>query len=83
MPLIADKYLSYQGSGHLIGKRQFFIRFAGCGVKCPIRDVCDEPFSLKRDNGIEFSSESLADEALESVGKYGCVHITGGEPCEQ
>jgi organic radical activating enzyme len=82
-PQIVDHFLSYQGTGHLVGKRQYFIRFAGCSVKCPIRTVCDEPDALDTGAGERVCPEILADKALAAVGTFGWVHITGGEPCEQ
>jgi len=62
---------------------QWFIRCGGCTVKCPIRDVCDEPDSLNPTSGELVDVAVLADEALAEVGQGGWVHITGGEPCEQ
>lgn len=75
---------TFQGSGHLLGVRQFFVRFAGCSVKsCPIRRDCDEQFALKKENGSRVSVRQVIDEALEEVGVGGWLHVTGGEPTDQ
>lgn len=81
---VSDQFLSVQGTGHLSGTVQYFIRFAGCGVKtCPIRAHCDESASLTRLTAKYLRPADLADEAREAVGRGGWVHITGGEPCDQ
>lgn len=73
-----------QGSGHLLGVRQHFIRFAGCSVKtCPIRRDCDEVYSLNKLNGYLIESEEVVDRAVQEVGTGGWLHITGGEPTDQ
>tara|TARA_R110002020_G_scaffold138905_1_gene309449 strand:- start:183 stop:764 length:582 start_codon:yes stop_codon:yes gene_type:complete len=78
---ISESFDSVQGTGHLLGVRQLFVRFAGCGVKCPIRSECDEQGSLSRRGAIECTIESLVEEALASG--TGWMHITGGEPTDQ
>lgn len=80
--LSGEPFATFQGSGCLAGTWQCFVRFAGCAVRCPIRKVCDEQGALSFD-GTERDAEQLADECLESVGRNGWVHITGGEPCDQ
>lgn len=37
--LSCDPFVTYQGTGALSGRRQYFVRFAGCDVRCPIRSV--------------------------------------------
>ena len=78
---ISESFTSYQGSGHLLGVRQHFVRFAGCAVKCPIRAECDEQSSLTRKNADFRTPESLVQEAQESG--TGWLHVTGGEPTDQ
>lgn len=78
---IRETFTSFQGTGHLLGTKMWFTRFAGCGVKCPIRSVCDEQDSLTRRGATERTAESLVEEALESG--TGWLHITGGEPTDQ
>lgn len=73
-----------QGTGHLLGVQQHFIRFAGCSVKnCPIRRDCDEQFSLNKQNGSRHLVSDLIQETLAAVGPGGWMHITGGEPTDQ
>ena len=80
---VSDMFSSFQGTGHLTGTRQFFVRFAGCSVKCPIRKDCDEPFALTRGKATKHSAESIVSDALQAVGPRGWLHITGGEPTDQ
>jgi len=80
---ITERLVTYQGTGHLIGKRQAFVRFAGCSVACPIRGVCDEPLSLDHTAGIDITADEVVSWAICEVGPGGWLHITGGEPCEQ
>lgn len=74
-------YLSFQGTGHLLGTRQWFVRFAGCSVRCPIRKDCDEPNSLTRKHATLRSPDELVQGALDSG--TGWMHVTGGEPTDQ
>ena len=54
MIYVSDTFTTYQGTGHLLGMRQHFVRFAGCGVaECPIRDQCDEPSALTRKGAVQ------------------------------
>ena len=80
---ISETFHSIQGEGHLTGKPMFFIRAQGCSVKCPIREVCDQPESLAFRGGAEIAPATLADMALAAVGSRGWVSITGGEPLDQ
>ena len=80
---ISETFHSIQGEGHLTGKPMFFIRAQGCAVKCPIREVCDQPESLTFRGGQEHRADALAALALQAVGARGWVCITGGEPLEQ
>jgi organic radical activating enzyme len=80
---ISETFHSIQGEGHLTGKPMFFIRAQGCSVKCPIREVCDQPESLVFRGGTEYAPATLAEMALAAVGPRGWVSITGGEPLDQ
>lgn len=80
---ISELFKSIQGEGHLTGKPMFFIRAQGCAVKCPIREVCDQPESLAFKGGDDYAPAELARLAVESVGDRGWVCITGGEPLDQ
>jgi len=79
---ISELFHSIQGEGHLTGKPMFFIRAQGCAVKCPIRDVCDQPESLSFKGGTDYAPAALAELALAAVGPRGWVCVTGGEPAE-
>ena len=81
--LVSEIFHSIQGEGHLTGKPMFFIRAQGCSVKCPIRDICDQPESLAFKGGTEYSPSELATLAVAAVGSRGWVSITGGEPLDQ
>ena len=80
---ISELFHSIQGEGHLTGKPMFFIRTQGCAVKCPIREICDQPESLSFKGGTEYTPSALAELALAAVGERGWVSLTGGEPAEQ
>jgi len=80
---ISELFHSLQGEGRLTGTPMYFIRAQGCAVKCPIRDVCDQPESLGFKGGERHEPASLADKALAAVGAGGWVCLTGGEPTEQ
>ena len=81
---ILDTFTTYQGTGHLLGTRQHFIRFAGCSVAhCPIREQCDEPRALTRAQAQQVDPKELVLDAVAAVGERGWLHITGGEPTDQ
>jgi organic radical activating enzyme len=84
MIYVSKRFTTYQGTGHLLGMRQHFVRFAGCSVaRCPIRQQCDEPAALTRKGALELSAETIVTGALAEVGERGWLHITGGEPTDQ
>jgi 7-carboxy-7-deazaguanine synthase len=75
---IGEVFSSIQGEGMLLGRRQVFIRFAGCNLNC---NYCDTPQSRDPLYGNEIS----VDELLERVKKlitpdFHSVSLTGGEP---
>ena len=75
---------SFQGTGRLLGVRQYFVRFAGCSIKrCPIRKDCDERYSLNPMNGYRIDVQEVVDKAVAAVGTGGWLHVTGGEPTDQ
>jgi organic radical activating enzyme len=80
---ISEIFHSLQGEGRLTGTPMFFIRTQGCAVKCPIRDICDQPESLSFKGGSAYAPSELAKLAYDAVGTRGWVSITGGEPTEQ
>lgn len=81
---VSEEFVSVQGTGHLVGTTQYFVRLSGCSVRsCPIRHACDEPDSLSSKHGREESVEEIALRAVRSVGRCGWLHVTGGEPLDQ
>jgi len=85
---IAEHFTSIQGEGHLVGKRMFFVRFAGCAVaECPLHPsksgLCDTDWSPKSLYDSPESVDLLVDLAREKVGAGGWVCVTGGEPLDQ
>ncbi|MDO5826297.1 MAG: 7-carboxy-7-deazaguanine synthase QueE [Methanosphaera sp.] len=70
-----------QGEGKYIGKRQIFIRFAGCNIDCI---YCDTLESKSFDYGRQYSYEELND-TIQSLmtDDFHSLEITGGEPLLQ
>ena len=60
----------------MIGRLTYFIRSAGCNLRC---SWCDTKFSLNPDQG----EEKSIDEILTLVGDVKNVCFTGGEPLQQ
>lgn len=94
---LTEAFVSFQGEGAQAGRRQLFIRFAGCNLRCR---YCDTPGSLQR--GAHFrlhragepvdevpnpvtASDLLAHVApmVEAEGPIDGVALTGGEPLLQ
>ncbi|MBZ9571408.1 7-carboxy-7-deazaguanine synthase QueE [Methanobrevibacter sp. TMH8] len=75
---IIEIFSSFQGEGLWIGRRQIFVRFAGCNLDC---NYCDTPESRSSDNGISMT----VDEVLEKIERLKTpdlhsISFTGGEP---
>ena len=67
--LVNDEFASIQGTGHLLGTPQYFVRTAGCSVKCPIRAQCDERDALSKHNGVDCASDVEPADQAEEVGE--------------
>jgi organic radical activating enzyme len=68
---ITETFYSIQGEGYHAGTPAFFIRFAGCNLRCP---WCDTNHAKRR----EAYAKDLAGEA--STYPSTLVILTGGEP---
>ncbi len=73
---VVENFLSLQGEGLKIGRLTYFIRTAGCNLRC---SWCDTAFSQDYSAGREMSIP----EAMELIGDVENVCLTGGEPLEQ
>ena len=74
---ISEFYTSLQGEGKHAGLACFFIRTAGCDLRC---SWCDTPQALKSSDGRWASLEELLGEIPDYVP---LIQITGGEPLLQ
>ncbi len=72
---ILESFYSLQGEGYNVGVAAYFIRLAGCNVRCP---WCDTPNSWDIASGELRKIEDIVNEAVETGAKN--VVITGGEP---
>jgi 7-carboxy-7-deazaguanine synthase len=92
---LSEAFVSFQGEGLHVGRRQLFLRFAGCPLRCR---YCDTPDSLVR--GESFVVHAGVEErrpnpvsiddiswAIETLGvprrSLDGTAITGGEPLAQ
>ena len=75
---IAETFLSLQGEGMLAGMRSFFVRTAGCNLRCV---WCDTPYTSWQPEGSRRTTVELVTEAVASGAEH--VVVTGGEPLIQ
>jgi 7-carboxy-7-deazaguanine synthase len=73
---IAETFVSLQGESTWAGLPCFFVRLAGCNLRCR---YCDTPAA--RDGGRQTEIESIVAEAL--AANAAISEITGGEPLLQ
>lgn len=73
---VCETFTSIQGEGSHAGLPCFFIRLAGCNLRCA---YCDTTYAYK--GGIRKRVEELVREWMESRVRY--VLLTGGEPLIQ
>jgi organic radical activating enzyme len=75
---IVEIFSSIQGEGLLIGRRQIFIRFAGCNLSC---NYCDTPKSQNANFGKLLSVENVLKEISNLITPdLHSISFTGGEP---
>lgn len=72
---IIETFLSIQGEGINSGLPTFFIRLAGCNLRC---SYCDTKYSYS--GGHEMSVEDVVSEVISKSMGFKLVCITGGEP---
>jgi 7-carboxy-7-deazaguanine synthase len=78
---IMEIFSSIQGEGLFIGRRQIFVRFAGCNLNC---NYCDTPESRNPDAGTETSMEELLKKIQNIITPdFHSISFTGGEPLLQ
>ena len=73
---ISEIFYSTEGEGIEIGRREIFVRFTGCNLRCK---WCDTKYAFENGKDMETI------EIVQEVSKYPCksVSITGGEPLLQ
>ncbi len=78
---IMEVFSSIQGEGLLIGRRQIFVRFAGCNLDC---SYCDTAESRNSSAGRETTLDELQ-KKIESIltPDFHSISFTGGEPLLQ
>lgn len=75
---VNEVFSSIQGEGKLIGRRQVFVRFAGCNLNC---NYCDTPQSRDPNAGDELSQEELFKMVKDlQTPDFHSISLTGGEP---
>lgn len=94
---LSEIFLSFQGEGTQVGRRQLFVRLAGCNLRCR---YCDTPDSLERVSHVRIlgldgalrelenpvSTTAVLDAVLPLLAHAGPVDgtsLTGGEPLLQ
>ncbi|AEG19144.1 MAG: 7-carboxy-7-deazaguanine synthase QueE [Methanobacterium paludis] len=75
---ISEVFSSIQGEGTLIGRRQIFVRFSGCNLKC---NYCDTSKNQDPLYGEEISVDELFERVNEIITPdFHSISFTGGEP---
>ncbi|MEQ9095078.1 MAG: radical SAM protein [Phycisphaerales bacterium] len=72
---IAETFVSIQGEGKLTGMPSWFVRVAGCNLRC---GWCDTPYASWEPKGDRRTIDELLREARDS--RIGHAVLTGGEP---
>lgn len=74
LPLAEDFY-TVQGEGFHTGRAAYFVRLAGCDVRC---DWCDAAYTWERGRHPLVAVETIAERIAATPAR--CVVVTGGEP---
>ena len=78
---VSEIFSSFQGEGLLIGRRQVFVRLAGCNLRC---NYCDTPYARSALDGREMTVEQVVSEVLSLLTlDMHSISFTGGEPLLQ
>ena len=72
---ISETFLSIQGEGKLTGTPSFFIRLAGCNLRC---SWCDTPYASWNPESEQRTIDDILAEAVASGARH--IVLTGGEP---
>ena len=76
--VIAETFVSLQGEGALAGTPSFFIRTAGCNLRCV---WCDTPYTSWQPRGKRVTLAELLRAARQAAQRH--IVVTGGEPLLQ
>ena len=78
---VNEIFKSLQGEGLHAGQPAYFIRLAGCNIRCA---WCDTGYALTTEKSKEMSIQEVSEEILKFRPQYqDWVCITGGEPLVQ
>ena len=72
---ISESFVSIQGEGKLTGVPSWFVRLAGCNLRCR---WCDTPYASWNPEKTVRTIDELVEEAVASGTKHAV--LTGGEP---
>jgi organic radical activating enzyme len=93
---VSELFVSFQGEGPHVGRRQLFVRFGGCPLRCRWCDTPDSLVPVARcrvlgPDGVKMLDNPLSPEALEAevqrlvavAPRLHALAVTGGEPVAQ
>ena len=69
---------TFQGEGRAIGQKTMFVRTGGCDYHC---DWCDSAFTWDGSEKPTMMTSDQIIEALDKLGTYDYVTLSGGNPC--
>ena len=72
---ISESFVSIQGEGKLTGVPSWFLRLAGCNLRCT---WCDTPYASWSPESVQRTMDDIVNEAAESGVRHAV--LTGGEP---